>query len=121
MRAGSAGAFVNVTPTEILELFAEAQHLGQRRHAYRQDDGWRVFRPNLAEEPRKLPDAPPRFRGPWLVAGSPHRRPVDLHVPPLRTEVHSRCACGGYWETREGCSKGPRHVGASKAGCRLRG
>ena len=99
---------MNVTPTEILELFAEAARLGHRAPRLRSADGW-LFRRQPTG--RTLPEAPARPVGLFVFELSAReaamgiRRPLTLHVPALPTSVERRCACGGYWERRQGLEK----------------
>jgi hypothetical protein len=107
-----------VTYEEVLEEFAAAQSLGRKRY------------PGLRQTTAKgagirvretLPELD-RSTGFYLVEltsqlSAGYRRIVDITVPPLRTQVQQRCACGGYWELREGTSR-LQHVGKARAGCR---
>jgi hypothetical protein len=92
----------------VLELFADAQHLGDpRKQSW---TGCRVWR---APVPRPAPPPPPEpARMPFVVPGAPWdaQRVVGLHLAPLASTVVRRCPCGGYWELRPGCTQ-ETHVG----------
>jgi hypothetical protein len=100
---------VIVTPTEIAELFAEAQRLGHQDFG---GLGLRFFRRTRQSLRKPLPEparrpTPPR---PHYAVQMP-RQLVRIHVPPLRGERVSECACGGWMERREGV-RGLTHVGS---------
>lgn len=89
-----------VTPTEIAELFAEAQRLASsdrlppelRLPTHEKDPWWRVRRRAL-EASRKNATRQLRAERHTFV------------VEPLAASVERRCECGGYWERRVGLQK----------------
>jgi hypothetical protein len=109
-----------VTYEEVLEEFAAAQKLGRKRYpglhqTTPKGAGIRVREPLPEPDRYELPGLYLVEMTSQLSAG--YRRIVDITVPPLRTQVQQRCACGGYWELREGTSR-LQHVGRARAGCR---
>ncbi len=101
-----------VTPTEIAELFAEAQRLAPQHPEGR----WHVVR--LSGAPRVISA---QCRAARVAVRTPGRalKPAEppYAVQPLPAERVQTCACGGYLELRQGLRR-PVHVGPR--GCRAR-